>query len=211
MSAAPGAPGAGGAAVLLDLDGTLVDSRAGIVAGMNATLAARGLAPRPAAELEARIGPPVHETFAWLFDLPHGDPQLDVLVEDYRQRYAALMLARTAVFDGILDALADLQRAGYVMAIATSKARPLAQALSVGLGLQPFMTAVLGPIPPAHDDKAQTIAQALTALGHPSQAVMVGDRRHDIEGAAVHGMAAIGVLWGIGDREELQQAGADAL
>ncbi|MCW3013703.1 MAG: family hydrolase, partial [Solirubrobacterales bacterium] len=41
--------------------------------------------------------------------------------------------------------------------------------------------------------------------------VMVGDRRHDIEGAAVHGMAAIGVLWGIGDREELQQAGADAL
>jgi phosphoglycolate phosphatase len=211
MSATTSSRGAGDAAVLLDLDGTLVDSRAGIVAGMNATLEAHGLRPRPAAQLEARIGPPVHDTFAWLFDLPHADPQLDALVEGYRERYAQLMLAHTPVFDGILEAMAQLQRAGYVLAIATSKARHLAQTLADGLGLQPYLTAVLGPVPPARDDKTRTIAHALSALGHPSRAVMVGDRLHDIEGAAAHGLPAIGVLWGIGDREELQEAGAAAL
>ncbi|MCW2999938.1 MAG: family hydrolase [Solirubrobacterales bacterium] len=211
MSALTGRRDGDGAAVLLDLDGTLVDSRAGIVAGMNATLQAHGLAPRLPAELEARIGPPVHDTFAWLFDLPHGDPQLEGLVDGYRERYADLMLARTPLYAGILEALAELQRAGYVMAIATSKARHLAQALAEGLGLTPFMAAVLGPVPPARDDKARTIAHALAALGHPSRAVMVGDRLHDVEGAGAHGLPAIGVLWGIGDREELQRAGAAAL
>ncbi len=196
-------------AVLLDLDGTLVDSRAGIVAGMNATLTAHGLPPRPAAELEARIGPPVHDTFAWLFGLPEGDAALDALVEEYRGRYAELMLEVTPVFAGVPAALAALRADGHVLAIATSKARHLARALADGLGLAPYLSAVQGPVPPSRDDKAQTIAHALADLGHPRHAVMVGDRRHDVEGAHAHGLPAIGVLWGIGDAQELQEAGAD--
>jgi phosphoglycolate phosphatase len=199
------------AAVLLDLDGTLVDSRAGIVAGMNATLEAHGLPPRPTAELEARIGPPVHDTFGWLFALPPGDEALDALVDEYRARYAKLMLAVTPVFDGIPEALAELQAAGHVLAIATSKARHLAQDLADGLGLAPYLSAVRGPVPPSRDDKAATIARALADLGQPARAVMVGDRHHDIEGAHAHGLPAIGVLWGIGDAAELQAAGAQVL
>jgi phosphoglycolate phosphatase len=198
-------------AVLLDLDGTLVDSRAAIVAGMNATLLAHGLEPRPAADIEARIGPPVHDTFAWLFGLEHGDSGLDALVSEYRGRYAELMLSRTPVFDGIHAALADLQAAGYRLAIATSKARHLARSLADGLGLTPYLTAVRGPVPPARDDKAVTIGHALADLGHPPGAVMVGDRLHDVEGAHAHGLPAIGVLWGIGDADELLGAGAAAL
>jgi phosphoglycolate phosphatase len=213
VSAVSGTTGAGAGApvVLLDLDGTLVDSRAGIVAGMNATLEAHGLAPRPAAEIEARIGPPVHDTFAWLFGIPEGDGRLDVLVEEYRGRYAELMLGLTPVFDGIHDALAALAADGYVLAIATSKARHLALALADGLGLAPFLSAVHGPVPPSRDDKAQTIARALADLGDPACAVMVGDRLHDIEGAHAHGLPAIGVLWGIGDEAELRDAGTDVL
>lgn len=198
-------------AVLLDLDGTLVDSRPGIVSGMNATLRAHGLAERTAAELEAHIGPPIHETFAALFDVAPGDPRLDVLVAGYRERYAGGMLAGTLVFDGVLAALDDLQAAGYALAIATSKAGPLAVALADGLQLAGLMSAIVGPIPPARDDKATTIGMALAALRTPSRAVMVGDRRHDIEGAHAHGLPAIGALWGIGDRAELITAGADAL
>lgn len=199
------------AAVLLDLDGTLVDSRAGIVAGMNATLAAHGLAPRPAAELEAWIGPPLHDTFAWLFSLAPGDPALDGLIDEYRARYAELMLAATPVFAGVAEALAELQAAGYVLAIATSKARHLAQDLADGLGLTPYLSAVHGPVPPSRDDKAATIARALADLGRPARVAMVGDRRHDIEGARAHALPAIGVLWGIGDAAELRDAGANVL
>ncbi len=204
--AGPDAP-----AVLLDLDGTLVDSRTGIVLGMNATLAAHGLPSRPSAELEARIGPPVHETFAWLFGLPEGDARLDALVEEYRGRYAEHMLDVTPVFDGVVAALATLRSDGYVLAVATSKARHLARALVDGLGLAPWITAVHGPVPPSRDGKAQTIARALADLGGPTQAVMVGDRHHDIDGAHAHGLPGIGVLWGIGDADELRRAGAEAI
>jgi phosphoglycolate phosphatase len=198
-------------AVLLDLDGTLVDSRAAIVAGINATLAAHGEPERPAAELIPFIGPPLHGTFGTLLGRDPGDPGLDEIVGDYRTRYGDLMLDHTPVFDGIPEALDALADAGCVLAVATSKARPLAQRLLEGLGLAGRFAAILGPVPPARDDKAATIATALDALGGRRHAVMVGDRLHDVEGARAHGLPCVGVLWGIGDAEELTGAGAAAL
>jgi phosphoglycolate phosphatase len=198
-------------AVLLDLDGTLVDSRAGIVAGMNATLEALERPPRPAAELHGFIGPPLHQTFGTLLGRSPEDPGLDAIVADYRARYAKLMLEMTPVYDGIPEALDALVAAGCTLAVATSKARPLAEKLVEGLGLAGRLEAVCGPIPPSRDDKTATVGQALAALGHPSRAVMVGDRRHDVEGAHAHGLKCVGVLWGIGDRAELKAAGAEAI
>lgn len=198
-------------AVLLDLDGTLIDSRAGIVAAMNATLEALGEPPRPADELHGHIGPPIHQTFAKLLGRRVDDPGLDPIVAGYRARYAAVMLELTPVYDGIPEALDALVAAGCVLAVATSKARPLAEKLVEGLGLAGRLQAVCGPVPPARDDKAATVGQALAALGSPRRAVMVGDRRHDVEGAREHGLPCVGVLWGLGNREELVAAGADTL
>lgn len=198
-------------AVLLDLDGTLVDSRAGIVAGINATLEALDRPPRPAAELHGFIGPPLHDTFGTLLGRSPTDPGLDPIVADYRARYAKLMLDVTPVYPGILEALDALIDAGCVLAVATSKARPLAEKLVEGLGLAGRLEAVCGPVPPARDEKPATVGQALAALGHPPRAVMVGDRRHDVEGAHAHGLGCVGVLWGIGDRAELRAAGAEVL
>lgn len=201
----------GALAVLLDLDGTLIDSRGGIVAAMNATLAALGEPERPAAELHGFIGPPLHETYATLLGRPVEDPSLGAIVASYRERYAALMLDLTPVFDGIPEALDALVDAGCRLAVATSKARPLAARLVEALGLAPRLDAVCGPVPPSRDDKAATIAMALDALGHPARAVMVGDRHHDVEGARAHGLPCVGVLWGIGSGAELRDAGAVAL
>jgi phosphoglycolate phosphatase len=198
-------------AVLLDLDGTLVDSRAAIVAGVNATLAARGEPERAAAELIPFIGPPLHVTFGTLLGRDPDDPALDEVVSDYRTRYGDLMLDHTPIFDGIPEALDALADAGCVLAVATSKARPLAQRLLDGLGLAGRFAAILGPVPPARDDKTATVGQALEALGGPASAVMVGDRLHDVEGARAHGLPCVGVLWGIGDADELTGAGAAAL
>ncbi|WP_354701252.1 5'-nucleotidase [Paraconexibacter sp. AEG42_29] len=198
-------------AVLLDLDGTLVDSRAAIVAGVNQTLAALGAAERPAESLHPFIGPPLHTTFATLLGRHPDDTELDAIVADYRRRYGDLMLDHTPVFDGVPEALDKLVDAGCVLVVATSKARPLAQRLVEGLGLGRRLTAVCGPVPPARDDKATTVGHALEAVGGPARAVMVGDRHHDVDGARVHGLACVGVLWGIGDADELTDAGAASL
>lgn len=198
-------------AVLLDLDGTLVDSRTAIVTGVNQTLAAMGVAERPPESLYPFIGPPLHHTFSTLLGRHPDDPELDAVIADYRRRYSELMLGHTPVFDGIPEALDALVEAGCVLVVATSKARPLAQKLVEGLGLGRRLTAVCGPVPPARDDKATTVGHALEAAGGPARAVMVGDRHHDVDGARTHGLACVGVLWGIGDADELTDAGAAAL
>jgi phosphoglycolate phosphatase len=198
-------------AVLLDLDGTLADSPAGIVAALNQTLEARGIPTRSAEELHRFIGPPLHQTFGTLLGRPPDDPGLDAVIADYRARYATLMLAYTPAYPGIEEALQALVASGCTLAVATSKARPLAERLVEGLGLAGYLQAVCGPVPPARDDKATTIGHALAALGGPRRAVMVGDRSHDVEGARAHGLQCVGVLWGVGDRAELDGAGASTL
>lgn len=199
------------APVLFDLDGTLVDSRPGIVAALNASLSALGEAELPEAELVKRIGPPIHDTWAELLQRP-ADAVEDV-VAAYRERYATLMLDGTSVYPGVISLLQRLAGAGHLMAVATSKAQPMAVALLEHLGLDAFFAAVRGPVPPSTEAKATTVGRALEALGLPSGAgaVLVGDRHHDVAGAHAHGVAVIGAGWGYGSLEELAAAGADVV
>jgi phosphoglycolate phosphatase len=203
-------------AVLFDLDGTLVDSRPGIIAALNETLRALGEPERASAELEPLIGPPVHEAFAGLLaDRAPDGAALDEIVAGYRARYRVGMVERSIVYPGVPELLEALDAAGEALAVATSKAGPLAAELLAGLGLAHRFRAIVGPVPPARDDKARTIGRALEALGIAASAgpgaVMVGDRHHDVAGARAHGMRAIGVTWGFGDADELRAAGADAI
>lgn len=192
--------------VLLDLDGTLVDSLPGITAAMNATLGTTYSED----EVRPRIGPPLQVTLGTLTG--ETGARLDAIVTAYRATYAQVMLDGTVVYDGIPELLEGLTDAGLTLAVATSKARHLAVALLDGLGLSPFFAAIEGPVPPAHDDKATTIGRALRAVGATASpaVTMVGDRHHDIDGARTHGLRAIGVLWGFGSRDELAGAGVVA-
>jgi phosphoglycolate phosphatase len=195
-------------AVLFDMDGTLADSRPGIVTSMRATLLALGLPVPPEAELVANIGPPLHETFSALL----GRAQADVedVVAAYRARYAQEMLAGTHVYPGIPELLARLHDAGHPLAVATSKAQPLAVALLGHLGLAGRFAAIRGPVPPSREQKAGTVARALAALGVPAggNAILVGDRRHDVDGGRANGLRVVGAAWGYGTRAELEAAGA---
>jgi phosphoglycolate phosphatase len=186
--------------VLFDLDGTLVDSLPGIAAGTNAVLGTSFSSE----EIRQYVGPPLHGTFATLT----GRDDVDDLVAEYRDVYASLMVSGSVVFDGVVAALKQLSEEAVTMAVATSKAQPLAVGLLEGLGLASFFDAVCGPVPPARDDKAATIADALGALGTPpaESVTMVGDRVHDIDGAHAHGLRAVGVTWGFGAPGELRDA-----
>ena len=192
-------------AILFDLDGVLVDSRVPITRSFNAALAAHGLPARPDAELHAFIGPPIHEAFRSLT----GARDVDALVAAYRDRYRVKMDAETVVVDGIPELLARLALPAVV---ATSKPGPLAEPLLEALGLRRHFLAVEGPgLAADAEPKATTIGRALRALPPGARPVMVGDRLHDVHGAAAHGIDCIGVLWGIGSREELEGAGAAAI
>ena len=177
---------------------------------MNRALAAHGYGRHPAAELEAMIGPPTRLAFGTLMGLPPDADAVEACVADYRADYT-VALRETPAFPGVaeaLDALAPRLR----LAVATSKPLALAEPTLEAIGLRDRIEVVAGPALSGTAGKAETIGEALALLGPDARALaMVGDRRHDVEGARAHGLLAVGVLWGIGDRAELETAGADVL
>jgi phosphoglycolate phosphatase len=197
-------------AVLFDLDGVLVDSRAAFAGSVNAALADQGRPQRPADELYGYLGPPLHRTFAAL--VPEaGEDELDALVLGYRARYRSVMASESTLFPGIADTL-DRLAGELPLVVATSKAQALAEPLLKALGVARFFGAIVGPSLQARDEaKSLTIARALEGLPHARRAVMVGDRKFDVLGARAHDLPCIGVLWGIGSERELRDAGAAAL
>ena len=194
---------------LFDLDGTLIDSEPGITACIRHALAKLEV-PVPA-DLRPWIGPPLRHSFAPL--LGHDATRVEMAVDYYHERFAVLGWREHAVYPGIVAAIERLRQAGHRLAVVTSKpvrhAAPILESLPFGSAFDKLY----GPDPSsAHCEKATMIAAALADFGTaPHEAAMIGDRRYDIEGAVANGVAGIGVLWGFGSREELQQAGAHEL
>jgi phosphoglycolate phosphatase len=131
----------------------------------------------------------------------------------YRDRYNDTGLFESSVYDGVPQMLSELTGQGATLALATSKPTGSATRILEHFGLSVHFTAIAGADLAGHREaKADVITHALELLGRPSSDVMmVGDRRHDVVGAAHHGIPTVGVLWGYGDEPELRQAGAAAL
>jgi phosphoglycolate phosphatase len=197
-------------AVLFDLDGVLVDSRAAISGCINHALATNGLPEHAESALHRFIGPPLALTFAELTAHAPDSALVVSCIRSYRERYAEASLRETTVVPGITVALAEVG-AHYRLAVATSKALAFAEPILTALELRDFFDLVAGPSLSAHSEaKAATIGAALSGLD-PDRAVMVGDRSYDIVGAHARGLPAIGVTWGIGGGDELTAARADAI
>lgn len=201
---------AAAAGVIFDLDGVLIDSIVPVTAAINEALVDHGLAPRPAAELRRFIGPPVFMAFGELTGKPAGSAAVAAIVATYRARYTERYLTQTKLFDGVLPMLAELS-SRVPLAIATSKSVRFTQPLLDVLGLSRYFAVVAAAaVDDVADDKTAIVARALAGLRR-SPVAMVGDRSFDLVAAHAHSLFAIGVTWGIGSREELRAAGADAL
>ncbi len=196
-------------ALMIDLDGTLVDPKTGIVGSVRHALDRLGCAPPAAASLDWVIGPPLRQSLASLLD-GRADPEAALAL--YRQRYAEQGLFEARVYPGIIDALESLG-ASLRLILCTSKPRVFALRVLEHFGLQRHFSAVYGAeLDGRFDDKADLIERLLDEERLATDEVrMVGDRRHDVLGAARNGVATLGVLWGYGDAAELTTAGAAAL
>jgi phosphoglycolate phosphatase len=198
--------------VLLDLDGTLIDSRPGIAASTLAALRALGHAPDDTLDVTAVIGPPLQDMLGVLLQA-YGDDRIDEAVAAYRQHYGDSGLYGSEPYPGIRDALEAMQHSGLRLYLATSKREVFARRILEHLDLARYFERIHGSVPSgALDHKPELLAHILSARNiAASDGLMVGDRRHDVAGAHAVRMRSLGVLWGYGSRDELETAGADQL
>jgi len=196
-------------AILFDLDGTIVDSAPGITSTLSYTLDHLGLPVQSPAELLRWVGPPILDSFR---DYGHLDvDESRYALSVYREKYAAEGVYDATAYPGVLDVLRAVHAAGVPLSLATSKPESLARLILEDLGVADCFTEITG----ASEDevrskKADVVEEALRRLradgADLSNVVMVGDRIHDVEGAAAHGVPTIFVSWGYGTPDEADEA-----
>ncbi len=199
--------------ILFDLDGTLTDSAEGILNCVSFALGRMERPVPPHEELLGFVGPPLEESFRLICGLPPEDVPAAVAL--YRERFSHTGIFENRLYPGVPALLKALQKNGASVHLATAKPQPFAQRILAHFGIAGYFASVHGPsldAAGAADTKACVIAQVLREGSIPPQsAQMVGDRRHDMEGARANGVLAVGVLYGYGDRSELEAAGADVI
>jgi phosphoglycolate phosphatase len=198
--------------VLLDLDGTISDSRPGIAACFRFMLAEMGHDPATAGDITWAVGPPLGVSIGRLLAI-YGDTRVEQGIAIYRARYSAVAIYECTLFPGVTGLLAELYGAGNQLCVATSKRRDFAERVVDYLGLSAWLPKVYGALPGGGlDSKVDLVAEILRVEGYdPAATIMVGDRYHDIHAAKANRLRSIGVLWGYGGAAELRDAGADCL
>ncbi|SEG54944.1 phosphoglycolate phosphatase [Methylobacterium sp. 190mf] len=198
-------------AVLLDFDGTLVDSLADLRTALNATLAREGLPPVGTAAMRAMVGDGAVALLRRALRASGGDPErAPDLLPAFLAVYEPLAAAGTALFPNAAAAVRDLRAAGYALAIVTNKPARATGLILDAVGLAPLIDTVVGgdTLPERKPDPAP-LREALRRLRvEPGRAVMVGDMHHDIAAARAAGTAAILARYGYGRPDDARTADA---
>lgn len=197
--------------ILFDLDGTLTDPKEGITKSVAYALQHFGIQVENLDSLTCYIGPPLAVSFPEYHGISEEDTP--TAVAKYRERFSDVGWAENLVYDGIEQMLDALKQAGKKLLVATSKPEVFAVRILEHFGLNGYFDLICGApmhAPKGHG-KADVIRDALERAGisELSAAIMVGDRLHDVEGAHKIGLPCIGVLYGYGDREEMEACRAD--
>ena len=196
--------------ILFDLDGTLTDSGPGILNCLEYALQDQGIPIPEREEMRKLLGPPLVVTFCDVFGM--NEEQASQAIDKYRERYHDVGLFENSVYEGVPELLAELQGAGLRLATATSKPEYSATRILQHFELDQYFDFIgAAALDGSRDSKNLVIAHTLQNTNtHPTShnIIMIGDRHHDVHGAKEHGIDTIGVLWGYGDRDELDEAGA---
>ena len=189
--------------VLFDLDGTLIDTSEGVIGSAFYALETLGYPHGEFRDYLPFLGPPLPYGFGVVCGVKESD--IPRVINVFRGRYIGEeWYLRSAVYDGIPELLAALKRAGYRVAVTTSKVQEGAEKILKKLGLYDFFDLIVGSSDdPGRATKAGVVRTALGILGaNPRDAVLVGDRYFDAEGAAAVGVDCVAALWGFGEKDE---------
>ena len=195
--------------VFFDLDGTVINSELGVLNSVEYALKKYGAEIPPQEKLNFFLGPPLEDSFAKLLNISRQEAQ--TLVKYYREYYPQKGIFEIELYEGIVPILKKIKQSGRKTVIATSKPEEFAVRILKHLGIAELFDVIAGAtFDNSRSEKPDVLAYAIKMAGVTDikTAVMVGDRKYDCIGAQHFGMDSIGVLYGFGDLEELNNAGA---
>lgn len=198
-----------------DLDGTITDSSLGITNSVMYALKKFGITETDRTKLYKFIGPPLTDSFREFYGFSREEALLGV--KYYREYYQDKGIYENLVYDGFEEMIKTLKAAGKMTVVATSKPEPYANRIIEHFGLACYFDYVAGmELSGGRATKAEVIRYAFGLCGlekdkceDRERVLMIGDRKHDVIGAKEVGIDCLGVLYGFGSREELEEAGAD--
>jgi len=200
-------------AVLFDLDGTLIDSATDLGHAADKMRTDRGLEPLPLADYRAMAGAGARGMLGVAFGIGPGDPDFDLLREEFFANYTACMFNHTAAFDEVVELLATLTARGFLWGIVTNKAArftdPLLRTLPVFANCA---VAISGDTTPHAKPHPEPLFEAARRLGiAPGQCIYVGDDERDIMAGRAAGMPTVAANYGyLGATASVRAWGADA-
>jgi phosphoglycolate phosphatase len=190
---------------IFDLDGTLTDSKPGILGCLTNALDAHRIPWT--GPLDWFIGPPAEQSLRRL--MPEADePSRRALLHDYRSCYDATGWQENSVYPGIPAVLQNLQASGWQLFLCTSKREDFALRILEKFALDRYFLAVYADTPGSVNHSKTALLRRLLEEQSldPATTVMVGDRYFDIEAARANGVTSIAVTYGYGTPEELEAA-----
>lgn len=196
--------------ILFDLDGTVSDSGIGITNSVMYALEKYGIETKHRSELYKFIGPPLWESFEKYCGFSKENSQK--AVEYFREYYKDKGIFESSIYEGMEDLLKKLKDNGKILILATSKYEEFAKQILEHFNIAKYFSCIAGSnLQGTRVKKGDVIKYALESsnITNFSKTIMIGDREHDIIGAKDSGISSVGVLYGYGDRNELEKAGAD--
>ncbi|WP_282033205.1 HAD hydrolase-like protein [Metabacillus indicus] len=200
------------ALLLFDLDGTLSDPGEGITKSVQYALLKMGISEPHLKKLEGFVGPPLQVSFAERYSF--SEEEVERAVSYYRERFIEKGMFENKIYDGIPDFLCSLKKEGYKLAVATSKPSVFAEEILRFFQIDRLFDFVAGS---SLDGKGASKTEIILSVMnhfqgvHKEEMVMIGDRKHDIIGAVNTGIRSIGVTYGYGSKEELEEARAELI
>ena len=203
--------------IIFDLDGTLIKSEEGLYDSITYALEKSGVDPGDRKDMKRMIGPVLWESFQKFYNM--SAEEADRANAYFTEFYDREGIYNASVYEGVVQMLEALRNAGRILLVVTAKPRDMAERVLNHTGIDKYFQAVIGPARGnKKTDKGSLLREALSFLAktgtdhfQKEQAVMVGDRMFDMQGAVETGIPSIGVLYGYGDRQELINAGATLL
>lgn len=198
--------------LLFDLDGTLSDPGEGITKSVQYALMKMEISEPDLKKLEGFVGPPLQVSFAEHYSF--SEQEVERAVSYYRERFIEKGMFENKLYDGIPDLLNGLKQAGYKIAVATSKPTVFAEEILRFFQIDRFFDHIAGSsLDGTGASKTEIIHSVMNHFPEvqKEEIVMIGDRKHDIIGAVNTGIRSIGVTYGYGSKEELEEARAGVI
>ncbi len=195
--------------ILFDLDGTLTDPFMGITQSVQYALKHFDIDVKDLHQLSRFIGPPLKNSFQEYYDLT--EEQSEEAIKKYRERFSDIGIFENEIYEGIKDLLEQLLEEGKTILMATSKPEAYARRIADFFDLTQYFTQICGSeFDGRRQDKSEVIEFLLQTqrINDKSEAIMVGDRKHDVIGAIKTEIESIGVAYGYGGNQELIESGA---